>query len=53
MSADDYRFADLEQEIVDEIRQYEQKLSEKSGQAITLIAYRTEADSLDSHSGDG
>ncbi len=43
MSREDYTFADLQPDIVEEVRLTEQKLSEKCGEPITLIAYRSNA----------
>ncbi|WP_219642261.1 hypothetical protein [Cohnella sp. CFH 77786] len=44
MTRDDYKFADLQPDLVDEIKIAERKLSERSGQPITLIAYRSDAE---------
>lgn len=43
MSRSDYEFAELAPDVVEEIRVAERKLSELSGQPITLIAYRSDA----------
>ncbi|WP_373230844.1 hypothetical protein [Cohnella sp.] len=45
MNEDQYTFASLRQDLVEEIQQAEQRLSEKLGHPITLIAY--EVDSKD------
>jgi hypothetical protein len=44
MNRDDYEFADLQPDVVDEIKVTERRLSERSGQPITLIAYRSDAE---------
>ncbi|WP_169306681.1 hypothetical protein [Cohnella pontilimi] len=43
MSEKEYRYADLKPEVVEEIRLTEKRISEKTGQPITLIAYRSDA----------
>ena len=43
MSREDYLFADLQPDVVEELRKTEQRLSEKCGEPITLIAYRSDA----------
>jgi hypothetical protein len=44
VSEKEYRFADLKPEVVDEIRLTEERISEKTGRPITLIAYRSDAE---------
>jgi hypothetical protein len=41
MSREHYTFANLQPEAVEEIRAAEKRLSAKCGEAITLIAYRS------------
>lgn len=43
MSRDDYDFAELAPDAVEEVRKTEQKLSERNGHPITLIAYMSES----------
>lgn len=44
MNRERYEFADLEPDVVDEIKLTEKRLSEQTGQPITLIAYRSDAE---------
>lgn len=46
MSRENYTFADLQPDVVEEVRLTERKLSEKCGEPITLIAYRSDAPAL-------
>ena len=48
MTGSDYRIAELDQADIETLRQFERQLSERSGQAITLIAYEQ-----DESGGDG
>lgn len=45
MTDDHYKFAELgnEPELLDSIQQLEEKISEKHGRPVTLIAYEKEA----------
>ncbi|WP_164472820.1 hypothetical protein [Cohnella candidum] len=44
MSRDEYEFANLQPDVVEEIKVTERRLSERTGLPITLIAYRSDAD---------
>jgi hypothetical protein len=44
MSEKEYHFADLQPEVVEEIRVTEQRLSQETGKPVILIAYRSDAE---------
>ena len=47
MNGNDYTIADLSQDEINEIKRFEQQLSEKSGHAIALIAYDRDNEDAD------